>query len=164
MSENVETPNLEAWEAATPKAEISTAVLDEKIQKMQEQWAEVERTKKIASEARELYDQMESEVMGLLKAAGKSKYYVEGLGTAYIVNRYVVKTPKTIEAKKQFFKYLREKGEDVLFGMATVNHQTLNGFYNAEIKAATEAGKGLGFKIPGLEEPTHEESLGFRKG
>jgi hypothetical protein len=75
------------------------------------------------------------------------------------MKRFSVKTPKSIEDKRLLFQYIRETyGQDVLDEYRTVNYQTLNAFYKQECEHL-----GDGAKVPGLEEPTLDISLGFRK-
>ncbi len=74
-------------------------------------------------------------------------------GTVVRAVRYTVPTPKTIEDKVAFFDWLnKEKGREVYWTYASVNSQSLNSFYKAEMEAAKEAGN-FNFKIPGLAEP-----------
>lgn len=77
--------------------------------------------------------------------------------------RYSIKTPKSNEEKVAFFEWLnKEKGREVYWAMATVNSQTLNAFYKAEMEAAKEAGT-FDFSIPGLGAPEAQPILSRRK-
>lgn len=148
--------DLEAWDAVDTK-EISLEEMDAKIKALQEKWAEVEAIKAKASEARAQYDDQERRVLELLKAAKKSKYSVDGLGTVYISNRYITRVPKGLAEKQALFNWIKEqKGPDTLMGMVSINHQTLNSFLNKEYEEKP------GTTVPGVEAPTHEETLGFR--
>jgi hypothetical protein len=139
------------------KVEISTQLLDEKIIAMRKLRADYEEKKAIATEAHELYERAETEVMALLKAAKKSSYIVENYGTVSIRNRYVVRVPKDITSKQRLYDYIRERhGSEELLALTTINHQTLNAFVNAEKEQNPLQ------EIPGLDGPTHEESLAFR--
>lgn len=152
---------LEQWEGVEAPALISTEELDRAIVTMRELRKHYEDKKKESNEAHAIYKESEDKVLGLLKAAKKSKYVVDGVGTAYTINRYVVTTPKTPEAKTQLFDYIKSKhGGETLLGMVSINHQTLNSFYNSE--AEEYAAKGEMFILPGIAEPTNEESVGFR--
>jgi len=150
--------NLAEWDAIDA-IEVSTTELDNLARDMREQWAEYETAKKAASELLVKYEQTESRMLSLLKAAKKSKWQVDGLGTAYIINKYVVRVPKDAASKTALFNYIKEHhGPESLMGMVSINHQTLNGFVNKEKENNPEV------QIPGLEAPTHMESLGFRSG
>lgn len=148
--------SLETWDQVDA-VEVSTAELDAKVKQMQDEWADYEAKKKIATEAHTKYEETERYVLALLKAAKKSKYVVEGLGTVSVANRFVVRTPKSIESKKLLFDYIRERhGSEGLIGLVSINHQTLQSFINEEKKVDPLV------QIPGLEAPTSEESLRFR--
>lgn len=135
---------------------ISTAELDYKIKSVRALRLHYEDLKKVANEALEAFERAELEVLSLLKAAGKSKYHVDGLGTVSIRNKYVVRTPKGLEEKRLFFEYIEKKhGPETLMGLQGINFQTLNAFVNAEIEADPLV------TIPGLEPPTHQEILTF---
>jgi hypothetical protein len=152
---------LEQWESVEAPKEISTAELDKVIIEMRELRKDYEEKKKLSNEAHAVYKESEDRVLGLLKATKKSKYSVDGYGTAYTITKYVVATPKTSDSKKQLFDYIKVKhGPDALMGMVSINHQTLNSFYNSEAKEY--AAKGEMFVLPGIGEPTTEESVGFR--
>jgi hypothetical protein len=71
-----------------------------------------------------------------------------------------VKTPKTLEQKRELFDYLRDKG--LFEEMVGVNSQTLNSFYKAMSAQAAELGD-LDFRMPGVEEPTPFTELRLRK-
>lgn len=76
--------------------------------------------------------------------------------------RYSVQTPKSPEEKAAFFNWLREsKGEDVFWAYATVNSQSLNSLYKAEMDIAKQEAN-FDFKIPGLSEPKGQPILSRR--
>lgn len=76
------------------------------------------------------------------------------------VQRPTVTVPKDPDQRDAFFRFLKER--KIFENLVTVNHQTLNSFYKAEIEQAIEEGNHE-FKIPGLEEPKLHEYLTFRK-
>ena len=155
---------LEAWEAEAPKAGVDTGALDALIQEYKATELKYKEQKALASEYAAEVEKLEAKIVDTLQAAGKSKYFVDGLGTAYLLNRYAVRTPKTNEEKQKFFDYIEKKyGHDVFLSKVGVNSQTLQGFYKQEIEALQSEGVADP-TIPGLEAPTHEVSLGFRKG
>lgn len=146
----------EEYQRLSAKA-VSTEELDALVRQLDSTWAEVERTKKIAAEARAVYDEVELKVLELLKQAKKTKYPVDGLGTVSITSRFQVRTPKSIEDKSALFKYISEHhGQDGLLGLLSINSQTLNSF----VKQEKETNPLV--EIPGLEAPTIVEGLSFR--
>lgn len=80
--------------------------------------------------------------------------------TFFIEEKESVKTPKTLEDKKEFFQYLRELG--LFEEMVTVNSMTLNSFYKSMSQEAAEKGV-LDFRMPGIEEPTAYKTLKLRR-
>lgn len=153
----------ETWQS-DESGGVSVEDLDNAIKNMNELDLVREAKKKDYSEANEAYESARFEVLSILKAAGKSKYFVDGLGTAYIINRATFKTPKDLNQKEEFFNYVTQKhGVDVVRSLITVNHQTLNAFCKKELEAAIETGNAV-FQIPGVGEPTVEQTIGFRKG
>jgi hypothetical protein len=154
-----------AWAEEQSKGSgITTLELDEMITELRVLRDLYEQKKEASTKAYNDYAALEGKVVEAFQQAGKSKYVVEGLGTAYLINKLVVPTPKTVEQKKAFFKYLREKhGEVVFWDKVSVNHQTLQGIYNSDAAEALEAGDAM-FSIPGIDKPTTQTSLGFRKG
>jgi hypothetical protein len=125
-------------------------------------WAESDAKKKVYTEAYNKADEQDLKIMHALRRAGKKKYYVEGLGTFYIKTASVVRVPKTLEEKRKFFNHLMDLGEDVFYGLASVNSSTLNGWYDEKEKEAQKQGT-LIFQIPGIESPTTRETACFTK-
>ena len=113
-------------------------------------------------------ERLKGKVVEAMELAGKSKYFVEDVGTFYFSDKMSVRIPKDIESKKEFFKYLHDKyGATVYWDKISVHSATLNSFYNAELEAFNEKAK-MGevsgdFHIPGLEAPTAMRSLNVRK-
>ena len=137
--------------------EISTSEFDKVIKEMDAKWLEVEETKKVASSVREEYDAIENKLLDMLKRAKKSKYIAEGLGTVSIKNTYQVTTPKTLDAKQRLFNWIRGRdGDDGLMAMLSINSQRLNAWTN-ELKTQDPL-----IEIPGLDQPTHRETISFR--
>ncbi len=98
------------------------------------------------------------EVLKALEQAGKTKYTVDGVGTVSKVDKLSVQTPKSMDDKKDFFKFLiKEGGEELLYAYATVNSMALNKFYNE-----TKEEKGMDYDIPGIDAPILNTQLRFR--
>ncbi len=164
----------DAWaQTAAQGTSVTTEFLDKKGTEYQKLYEAYEAKKKEASKLLEEAEKLESELIEAMDQAGKTKYYVEGLGTFYFSDKLSVKTPKTIAEKKALFGYIQQKhGETVLFDKIGINSQTLQGFYKSEYeefnersKSALEEGKEFTdvFAIPGLDEPTNMRSLNFKK-
>lgn len=118
--------------------------------------------------AREISNQKEKEkfdaemrLLEALKTANKKSYSVDGLGSVSRREKLAVRVPQG-DSKRAFLEHLQKRGEDVFYGLVTVNYNTLNSFYSQEYEAA-EANGVFPFVLPGIEEPTLSESLTFRK-
>jgi hypothetical protein len=106
-------------------------------------------------------DDLKSKVLVCLEQHEMEKYHVEGFGLIFTSERFTVPTPKSVEAKKEFGKYLQKKG--IFWELMSVNSQTLNSFYKTEMEAAIAKGD-VDFKVPGIGEPSHMRVLNVRKG
>jgi hypothetical protein len=159
-------PSQEEWQAEAATGTLDMAEMDALIEENQRLWAAHDEINDKKKAAYELAEESDVKIMNALKAAGKSKYYVDGLGTAYLTTKSSVKVPGSIKEKVKFFDYLKQIGNDVFLSMATVNSSTLNSWYNAKMEEAAERAKEQGtviqFEVPGIEAPTMRETLGFR--
>ena len=156
---------LDSWDEAISDGSVSTEELDEAIKAFKEQDAKYQEAAKAKTNEYNLLEEEKKKVLELFEKSGKSKYFVEGLGTAYRISKYQVTTPKTIEDKQKFFDYLKNNyGENFLMDKLGVHSATLNKVYNDALEAAKEEGKDVSlFNIPGIQEPQARISLGFRK-
>jgi hypothetical protein len=155
----------EEWMEASADTSVTTEVLDNEIKLFRELDHAYQEVKKIEKLEREKVDKQKAKVMDLLSKAGKQKYYVEGIGTAYFINKMSVQTPKTIEEKKAFFDYIKSKyGDDVFMDKVGMHSATLNRFYNEIMDEAKDNGEDIStLKIPGISDPVAHITLGFRK-
>jgi hypothetical protein len=106
------------------------------------------------------FEEKKQEVIELLNQAGKTSYRVDGVAliSASVIKK--VKTPKTLEEKAAFFDWLKTKhGEDGFFTYATINYNSLNSLYNAEL---AESGEEQ-FTLPGIPAPENEVRLSIRR-
>lgn len=154
----------DTWAEANANPSITTEVLDGMITEMKKARDIYESAKTVSTNLYKEFETLEGKVIEALTQAGKRKYHVDGIGLCYFIEKLVVTTPKTIESKKLFFDYLQKQyGDTFLLDKQGINHQTLQKIYNDCYKEAVEAGVGEQFQIPGLDQPTAQISLGFRK-
>jgi len=154
---------LEDWDKEEAQ-DISTAELDTVCGHFIEAKRQYDEKKKELEEFQLKKKSQEAILLDLLDRAKKSKYYIDGMGTAYIINKLTVKTPKTVEDKQKLFNYIRDRfGPDALVDYQSINSARLNSFFNEQKTLAAE--KGIAdFEMPGLEAPKSMTTLGFRKG
>lgn len=138
--------------------ETTLRELDLRAKEIQDLRLQYEEAKDKASEIHAAYKSKESEYLALLKANGKEKYFVEGVGTLYIHTSESYKLPADTEAKLSLFEYIKNKyGQDVLNAMITIHSAKLNSWANQEVAS------GDVMDIPGLDMPTVYEEVRLRK-
>ena len=160
----METEMMEEWANLAADTSITTEELDEAVKLMRFLETQYKGHKEIATAAHNAYQEAKAKLIHMLQNAGKSKYHVDGHGTASLVTKLKVRTPKDLDSKELLFGYIREHyGEEGVLSYANVNYQSLNSFYNDEFEKAKNEGRADDFSIPGLETPDSEVSLSFRK-
>ena len=104
-------------------------------------------------------DTLEGQLMEILEEQGMSSF-VSPSGLINLVRKSSVTTPKTLEQKRELFKYLADRG--VFEELVSVNSQTLNSFYRAEEAMALERGQ-FDFNLPGVGQPSVRNQLRFTR-
>jgi len=119
--------------------------------RLREQYQEA---KKVSGEYYKKLTEMQNQVIEVLTELGKTSY-VSDVGTFSFKVQESFRVPKTPEARKMFFDFLKEKG--IYDDMISVNSMTLNSWAKAEI----ESSDSLDYQIPGLEksEPSFKASM-----
>lgn len=119
---------------------------------------EATTTRKRAAEIQAKADEVRHTIMQELEEQGVSSFKGNA-GTVTIAERFAVKMPVDPDVKGELAGYLRDKG--AFEALWTINYQSLNSWFKAEMDAAKEAGVYL--DVPGLE-PKSDKFLQFRKG
>lgn len=154
----------EAWLSANADKSVTTEMLDQMVKDMRSKRDVYEAAKAKATELYKSFEESEGQLLEALTKAGKRKYHVDGVGLVYFIEKLVVTTPKTLEAKRAFYDYLREAyGETFLLDKQSISHQSLQKIYNDAYNEAKDNGSADTFSIPGLDAPTAKVSIGFRK-
>lgn len=136
--------------------------LDKLVAEMQRARKRHDDAKKETSLLWETYEELRAKVSLILRNCGKTKYYVDGLGTVSIVDKYNFKMPKDPEDKTKFLNYIKDNfGAETLTNLITINHNSLNSFLSEE-KEKVMSGEAV--DIPGMESPVGYQELRFRKG
>lgn len=121
--------------------EVSTKQLDELVVALKKARQEYDIAKAIASDKNAHVDDLETQLVDLLTAAGKKSYEVDGVAKVTVTIKTSVTTPKTIEEKEKLFEFLEKKfGREGLIAYQSVNSMTLNSLYNKEYEQAIESG------------------------
>lgn len=161
MTQETETNLFEQWEEAQVDTTVSTVSLDLAVRDYVEARREYEEAKAVSNDKHAVMEEKESAMQALLEKAGKTKYFVEGIGTIQSISKLVVQTPKTPEAKALLFKWLREKlGPEGFLTYASVNHNSLNSLYKTMFEEAQDKAT---FSIDGIDQPVERKELRFTK-
>lgn len=148
------------WSDQSPA--ISTEALKRLIAEMRLAYSEYEKVKDQANRLKEKYDALEDKVANTLQAAGLKRFDVPGLGSCTLASKFSVRVPKELASKRALFQYIsKQYGADVLDEFRTINYQTLNAWFNKEAEANGVDRKE--FSVPGLDAPTEEHYIQFRK-
>ena len=141
---------------------INTQELDAMVVEMKELEDDYRAKKQVSTDAYNEWQKKRLMVLDTLKKANKKKYPVDGVGTVSVVKTAKYKMPADPGEKEKFFKWLQEYGKEVYFDYATVNYNKFNSFCKNEVALAAERGEVL--DIPGVDLPTEETEIRFRKG
>lgn len=142
-------------------SEITTKQLDEAVQKLWDLRKDYEEKKRISSEACALADEAELEVLNLLEQANKKNYQLDGVAKVIAVTKLQVNTPKDLENKAAFFKWLKDNmGAEGFLSYLNINHNSLNALWNQEFEKADDK---VGFSIAGIEAPVERKTLRLNK-
>ena len=156
--------DVDAWMEAEGKTAASVTIeeLDAIVVEYRKRREEYEAAKKVSGELHGVYEIAENKLINTLKAAGKKSYKVDGVGSAVIVQKNVIQTPKEIEDKRALWQWIEEKyGIDTLHEMLSIHSQKLTSWYNEE--AETNKANPL-FAVPGIAAATTVENLRFTRG
>lgn len=136
--------------------------LDE-VKSLWEAKAVVDARKEALSEASEKFEALKAGVLKKMELLELDKQHIPGMGTVYRQRNFSVKVPKSVDAKQRLFSWISShKGVDVLDTMVSINSQTLNAFYKAELELAKERGD-IDFALPGIDMPEVYWTIGMRK-
>jgi flavodoxin len=147
------------FETEKPMGQVSVQEIEVMIKDYKEQKEAVEQAEYEVGKLKEIQVNTEKKLLAFLNEFKKTSYK-STWGMVVKTGRWSWKTPKTEEARKNFFAYLKKK--KVYDQLITVNSNTLNSFAKGELEAAKEAGD-IDFEIPGLEEPNYTERVALRK-
>jgi hypothetical protein len=133
--------------------------LSELAEKIAKQKLEIEKAENAIKIIKTSFESNKAQMLNLLSTLNIDSVKMFGF-TFYTQIMESVKTPKTLEAKRELFEYLKELG--IYEETVSVNSQTLNSLFKTMSQKAAEEGI-LDFKMPGVEEPTPVPELRLRK-
>lgn len=141
--------------------EITTKQLDEAVHKLWDLRKDYEQKKRISSEASALADEQEIIVLDLLERANKKNYQLDGVAKVIAVTKLQVNTPKDLDSKALFFKWLKDNhGAEGFLAYLNINHNSLNALWNAEFEKVEDK---TSFSIAGIEAPIERKTLRVNK-
>lgn len=132
--------------------------LNSLIEKIVELEEDIEAHKRVVKGLNEQLGLIENQAIEALTALNLTSVKHEK-GTLILTTRFSVKNPATPEDKKAFYDYLKEK--QLFENMVSVNSNSLNAWYKAEMEAAKQSGD-FGFKVPGIAEPSAYQQVSLR--
>ena len=148
---------LEDWNEPVATTPATLEAMDALIAEYVAARDDYDRKKEESNKANAVKDELKDKVIAALKANGRSKYDAPELGLVYISSKEVYPTPKTTEDKAQLFTYIQAKyGPQALLGLQSIHSATLTAWANKEAESGV-------MKIPGLEAPTMQETLNYRR-
>lgn len=106
------------------------------------------------------WEELSTQLLNILDATGITSFKY-GEATFFTSQQTSVKTPKTEEAKYEFFKYLKTLG--LFESMISIDSRTLNKLYKSMAEEALEKGV-LDFRMPGIDEPIEYKEIRVRYG
>ena len=140
--------------------------MEEFLVKLKDLWEQKKRVDEISGvldEEKSRLEARKTEIQKMMEAMGLEKQPLPGYGTVFRQKSFSVKIPKDPESKERLFGWIKDhKGEDVLRNMISINSQTLNSFYKAELEVAKEKGD-VDWVLPGIETPEVYYTLNMRK-
>lgn len=145
--------------ATTETSELTISELEELCKKCFAKKREIEELEEQIKSLNQEFEDIKNVLLLHLTELEKSSYD-SAIGKVTVKNIFTVANPKTPEARKAFFDYLKIKG--IFEDMISVHSKTLNSFYKEEMRIAQEEGQ-LSFSIPGLDEPFYKQTLSLTK-
>jgi hypothetical protein len=148
-------------EAAT--SDVSLSQMEALVKKLLELDGKIEANKReVLKPLQEEYAKIEEQIKTALESQELTSYRSK-VGLITRVNRYSVRNPESTDAKKEFYKYLKNQGDDIFWDFVTPNNQKLNAYYKEQREIAKEKGD-FDFSLPGIGEPKLSSYLSIKKG
>ena len=149
-------PIVDEWDD-TPVEDISVFEFDDAVTKYKILKDKNKEAADAKTEAGHRVEEQGLVLLDLFKRSGKKNWRVDGVGLVSKKSTFQVTTPKSREDKDSFFDFVKARDEDEYYKLMSVNSRTLNTFYNQLMD------EDASMDVPGLQEPTHKESVSLRK-
>lgn len=150
-------------EAAADPSSVSVEEMEAKLREYDGVRADADDLNAKLKEVNQKKAELELQILDMFEKLGKTKYYLDGVGTISTRTAYSVRTPKDMDSKKKLLQYIHDKyGPEAYWDYATVNSAKLNSFFKEELALAEESGD-TSFQLPGVEAPTSRVSLSLRR-
>ena len=158
QSETLDSSAASASEWMLEQQPLDISQMDKLVESYRLARLKYEAKKKESADLYHELEEAESLVRNALLTSGKSKYFVDGIGTVSIVQKSSFQTPKDYDSKKALFDYIQNKyGEEALVNYLSIHSASLNSFANKELESDPT------LQISGLTTPTITTELRFRK-
>lgn len=130
--------------------------LTEKLRDLTERYAEIKQREKVLGVE---IESLERTLLNIMDVEGIPRIDMPDYSYTRAEN-HSLKIPQTEEDKREFFRYLKEKG--LFWLLAGVNSASLNSYYKKECERAEAAGEAPPL-LPGIGAPTVYYKLRVRK-
>ena len=149
--------DLSQW--ANEKKAINTDELHKLIAEMFASRKDYDDRKAASDEAYHFYEEKEQLVIKALLTAGLKKYEAPNMPSVSVTRELVPQTPKTIEDKRAFAKFIETTfGADYLENITTINANTVKSLYNKITEEQREKGIAVPV-VPGISQVTEFTKL-----
>lgn len=142
-----------------PMDEVTLAQFENLLHETYKLQDQVEEKEREAAEIKKHLEDRKAKLLAVFQKFEKTSYRISR-GLAVRQKRFNVQMPKEPGPRLAFFEFLRQR--KVFDDMVTVNHNTLNAFYKAEMETAVKEGN-MEFSLPGIGEPKYNEILVLRR-
>lgn len=149
--------DLSEW--ANEKKAVNTDELNRLIGEMFAARTDYDYKKEASDEAYRNFQAKEELVVKTLLAAGLEKYSAPGLSTISVSTELVPQTPKSVEDKRAFYKFVEEHyGHEYLENIQSINSNTIKSLYNKVVKEMKAKGVAVPV-VPGITQVTEFTKL-----
>lgn len=140
---------------------ISVKELDEMVENLFKMKKEIQDEEDKISEKSKILEALKTKIIVTLKEHERESYRSD-MGMVTVSQKWRVKLPANDIEKAKLIEHLRERG--LFEKYVSVNSNSLNSLFMTDWEIAQKEGKGMDFKMPGIDEPTLFETLHITKG
>lgn len=138
---------------------VTVKDLDTLIEQLVKKIEEINVQSEVTTKLNKEYNALEYKIASYLKDLGREEYD-HPAGKFVFVETFRVNMPESDLDKQAFFDHLRERG--IFDKYATVNSNSLNALYKADLADAKTRGEEMTFTMPGIPAPKYSTKPDFK--